>query len=171
MHGARGSILLVSFVFAILLMQSAFARVLAPHPFAPYLGLPIVFALGTAQGVRVLRGAITAFAIGYLYDSFTGNPLGIHTFVFVVGYLAAWLVGFLTSFRGLPFEIILTFALTLGLGGLLELIRSFVPGGMSWSGLALTFNLVGSSVTTALLAPLLFAVARRTDSMAERAAG
>ena len=90
--------------------------------------------------------------------------------MFVLGYLAAWLIGFLTSFRGLPFEIIVTFTLTLGLGGLLELIRGFVPGGMSWSGLALTFNLVGSSVSTALLAPLLFAVARRTDSMAERTA-
>ena len=66
MHGARGSIFLVAIVFALLILQSVFARVLAPHPFAPYLGLPIVFALGTAHGVRVLRGAITAFAIGYL---------------------------------------------------------------------------------------------------------
>jgi hypothetical protein len=81
-HGARGSFYLVLVVFAMLLTQSVFARVLAPYPFAPYLGLPFVFALGTGPGVRVLRGAATAFAIGYGYDLFTGNPLGVHTFVF-----------------------------------------------------------------------------------------
>ena len=143
--------------------------VLAPYPFAPYLGLPLVFALGTAPGVRVLRGAATAFAIGYLYDLFTGNPLGIHTFVFVVGYLAAWFIGYVLSFRGVPFEMILTFGLTLSLGGLLELVRAFVPGGMTWSGLSLTLALGGSAATTALVAPLLFALARRIDPATERA--
>jgi cell shape-determining protein MreD len=131
--------------------------------------LPFVFALGTGPGVRVLRGAATAFAIGYLYDLFTGNPLGIHTFVFVVGFLSAWLIGYLLSFRGLPFEMALTFTLTLLLGGLLEGIRSFVPGGMSWSGLALTMALFGSAFATALVAPLLFAIARRLDPATERA--
>lgn len=169
MHGARGSVILVLVVFAILLLQSVFSRVLAPYPFAPYLGLPLVFALGTAPGVRVLRGAATAFAIGYLYDLFTGNPLGIHTFVFVVGYLCAWLVGTLLSFRGVPFEMILTFALTFLLGGLLEFIRAFVPGGMAWSGLTLALALTGSAMTTALVAPLLFAFARRIDPATERA--
>ncbi len=169
MHGARGSLLIVLVVFVILLAQTAFARVLAPYPFAPYLGLPFVLALGTGPGVRVLRGAATAFAVGYLYDVFTGNPLGIHTLVFVVGFLSARLIGYLLSFRGVPFEMALTFALTLLLGGLLEGIRTFVPGGMSWSGLALTVALFGSAFTTALVAPLLFAIARRLDPATERA--
>jgi rod shape-determining protein MreD len=169
MHGARGSIILVLVVFAILLVQSVFTRVLAPYPFTPYLGLPLVFALGTAPGVRVLRGAAIAFAIGYLYDLFTGNPLGIHTFVFVVGFLAAWLVGYLLSFRGLPFEMALTFVLTFLLGGLLEIIRGFTPGGMTWSGVMLTLALGGSAVATALVAPLLFALARRIDPATDRA--
>lgn len=168
MHGARGSILIVLVVFAMLLAQSVFARVLAPYPFAPYLGLPFVFALGTSPGVRVLRGAATAFAIGYLYDLFTGNPLGIHTFVFVVGFLFAWLIGYLVSFRGVPFEMVLTFTLTLMLGGLLEGIRAFVPGGTTWNGLSLTLTLFGSAFATALVAPVLFAIARRLDPATER---
>jgi rod shape-determining protein MreD len=167
-HGARGSILIVLVVFAMLLAQSVFARVLAPYPFAPYLGLPFVFALGTSPGVRILRGAATAFAIGYLYDLFTGNPLGIHTFVFVVGFLVAWLVGYLVSFRGVPFEMVLTFTLTLMLGGLLEAIRSFVPGGTTWNGLSLTLTLIGSAFATALVAPIFFAIARRLDPATER---
>lgn len=152
-----------------LLAQSVFARLLAPYPFTPYLGLPFVFALGTAPGVRVLRGAATAFALGYLYDLFTGNPLGIHTFVFVVGFLSARLVGYLLTFRGVPFEMVLTFTLTLMLGGLLEGIRAFVPGGTTWNGLSLTLSLVGSAFSTALVAPLFFAIARRADPATERA--
>jgi rod shape-determining protein MreD len=168
-HEARGSIFIVSVVFGFLLLQSVFNRVLAPYPFAPYLGLPFVFALATAPGARVLRGAATAFAIGYLYDLFTGNPLGIHTFVFSIGFLAAWLVGYLLSFRGIPFEMALTFVLTFLLGGLLETIRAFTPGGLAWSGRMLTLTLLGSALTTTLLAPLLFALARRIDPSTERA--
>ena len=168
MREARGSLLIVLIVFTMLLFQSAFARALAPHPFAPYLGLPFVFALGTGPGVRVLRGAATAFAIGYLYDFFTGNPLGIHTFVFVLGFLSAWLIGYLLSFRGVPFEMALSFVLTLLLGALLEGIRSFVPGGMTWNGFALTMALFGSASATAIVAPILFVVARRIDPATER---
>ncbi len=169
MHGARGSIYIVLVVFAMLLVQSVFTRVFAPYPFTPYLGLPVVFALGTAPGVRVLRGAATAFATGYLYDLFTGNPLGIHTLVFVVGYLAAWLVGRLVSFRGVPFEMVLSFMLTVLLGGLLEMIRGFTPGGMSWGGSTLAISLLASSLATAVVAPILFAMVRWLDPASERA--
>jgi rod shape-determining protein MreD len=170
MQGLRGSVLVVLAVFALLLLQSAFARVLAPYPFTPLLGLPFVFALATAPGVRVLRGAATAFTIGYLYDVFTGNPLGIHAFVFVVGYLIAWVFGYLFSFRGVPFEMLLTFILTFALGGLLEGVRAFTPGGMSWSAPALFLSLFGSSFVTALLSPLAFEATRRLDRAAERSA-
>jgi rod shape-determining protein MreD len=167
-HDLRGSLNIILIIFAMLIAQSAFARVLAPYPFTPYLGLPFVFALATEPGVRVLRGAVTAFAIGYLYDLFTGNPLGIHTFVFTVGYLMAWVVGYLVSFRGVPFEMVLTFVLTFALGGLLEAIRAFTPGGMAWGTGALMLGLFGSAFATSLLSPLLFALARRLDPLAER---
>ena len=169
MRGVRGSIRIVSVVFAMLLLQSVFSRALAPYPFAPYLGLPFVFALGIAPGVSLVRGAATAFAIGYLYDLFTGNPLGLHTLVFVIGLLVARLVAYLVSFRGLPFELTLTFFLTLPLGGLLETIRAFTPGGMAWDGVTLTVALFGSAFATALVAPLLFALTWRIDPQAEGA--
>lgn len=169
MKGIRGSIILVLVAFAMLLTQSVFSRVLAPYPFSPYLGLPFVFALGTAPGARILRGAATSFAIGYLYDLFTGNPLGLHTFVFVAGFLGSRLVGYLLSFRGIPFEMALSFVLTFLLGGLLELVRGFTPGGLAWDGLTLTFSLFASAFATALLAPLLFAIVRWIDPETERA--
>jgi cell shape-determining protein MreD len=166
---ARGSVYIVLVAFVMLLAQSVFSRVLAPYPFAPYLGLPLVFALGTSSGVRILRGAATAFAIGYLYDLFTGNPLGIHTFVFVVSFLTAWLVGFLVSFRGVLFEMVLTLALTFLAGGLLETIRAFTPGGLSWTGLTLAAALIAPAFATALVAPVLFAIVRQIDPGTERA--
>ena len=169
MQELRGSFNVLLAAFAVLLVQSAFATLLAPYPFTPYLALPFVFALATAPGVRVLRGAVTAFALGYLYDLFTGNPLGMHTFVFVLGYLVAWLTGYLLSFRGVPFEMVLTFVLTLAVGTVVEGIRSFTPGGVSWSTGALLLALFGSATATSLVAPLLFAVARRLDPAAERA--
>ncbi|MDH3727712.1 MAG: hypothetical protein OER77_09285 [Myxococcales bacterium] len=169
MQGLRSSIVIVLIAFAMLLAQSSFARVLAPYPFSPYLGLPLVFALGTAPGVRLVRGAATSFVVGYLFDLFTGNPLGIHSLVFVIGYLASWLVGYLMSFRGVLFEMALTFVLTILIGGLIEIIRSFAPGGMAWDGGALTLALFASAFATSLVSPLLFALVRWADPESARA--
>lgn len=168
MQGFRRSAVLVLVAFALLIVQSVFARALSPYPFSPYLELPMVFALGTAPGVRLVRGAVTAFALGYLYDVFTGNPLGIYTFSFVSGYLGARLVGYLMSFRGIIFEMSLTFGLTLVVGGIVETIRSARPGGMTWSAGALVASLLASSLTTAIVAPLLFALVRRIDPSTAR---
>jgi rod shape-determining protein MreD len=169
MQGARGSIFVILIAFAMLLMQSVFSRLLAPYPFSPYLGLPFVFALAIAPGVPVLRGAVTAFAIGYLYDLFTANPLGLHTFVFVLAYFTAWLVGYLLSFRGIVFEMALSVTLTALAGALLELIRGFAPGGIARDGVTLFFAIGASSIVTAVVAPILFAVVRAVDPESERA--
>jgi cell shape-determining protein MreD len=168
MQGLKSSTVIIAIAFVVLSIQSAFAPILAPYPFSPYLGLPLVYALGTAPGVRLVRGAATSFALGYLYDLFTGNPLGIHTFAFVVAYLASWLVGYLMSFRGVVFEMGLSFGLTILVGGLIEIIRSFAPGGMAWSGSALTIALLASAFATALLSPLLFAFVRWVDPQSAR---
>ena len=169
MQGARGSNFVILIAFAMLLVQSVFSRLLAPYPFSPYLGLPFVFALAIAPGVPVLRGAATAFAIGYLYDLFTANPLGLHTFVFVLAYFTAWLAGYLLSFRGIVFEMALSFTLTALAGALIELIRGFAPGGIARDGVTLLVALVASSVVTAVLAPVLFAMVRAVDPESERA--
>lgn len=166
---ARGSVSIVLVVFAMLLVQSTFSRLLAPYPLAPYLGLPFVFALGTASAVGMVRGAATAFAVGYLYDLFSGNPLGLHALAFVIGFSAARLVGYVVPFRGLPFEAFLTFFGTLALGGLIETIRALSPAGMAWDRATLTAALLGSAFATTLLGPPLFALSRRIDPQIEGA--
>ena len=170
MRGFRSSVFIVALAFVMLVAQSVFSRILSPYPFSPYLALPLVFALGTGPGVPLVRGAFTSFVLGYLFDLFTGNPLGVHTFTFVVGYLAARLVGYLSSFRGVIFEMVLTFALTILLGGVVEIIRASAPSGMTWSGGALAASLFASALATAILSPLLFAIVRRIDPEAERVA-
>ncbi|MDH3656475.1 MAG: hypothetical protein OEN21_19615, partial [Myxococcales bacterium] len=88
---------------------------------------------------------------------------------FVIGYLASWLVGYLMSFRGVLFEMALTFGLTISIGGLIEVIRSFSPGGMAWGGGALALALLASSLATSLVSPLLFALVRWVDPQSARA--
>ena len=170
MRGLRSSGFIVLAAFAMLLAQSVFARILAPYPLIPYFGLPLVFALGIARGVPLARGAATSFAIGYLYDVFTGNPMGVHTFVFVVGFVVARLLGVLLGFRGLAFQLGLTFGLTLALGILIEVIRSFTPGGLSWDAAARLWAIVAPALATAVVAPALFALVRRLDPTSERSA-
>ena len=64
---------------------------------------------------------------------------------------------------------VLSFVLTVLLGGLLEMIRGFTPGGMSWGGSTLAISLLASSLATAVVAPVLFAMVRWLDPASERA--
>ena len=172
MRGVRSSIFIVLIAFAILLVQSAFARLLAPHPWGPCLTLPFVLALGEAPGVTLVRGAATSFALGYVYDLFTGNPIGIYTLVFVLGFLVARLACRRLSFRGVTFEVGLTFVLTLAAGGLVEMIRhTFTPSGVSGFGASTAFALLASSAVTAAVSPVLFLIVRRTDPESARVSG
>ena len=170
MRGARRSILVILIAFAMLLVQSVFSGVLAPHPWAPCLTLPFVFALGAAPGVHLVRGALTSFVLGYLYDVFTGNPVGVYTFVFVLGFLTARVVSRQLSFRGPVFEIAMTFALSLLIGGLVELIRDmFTNSGLYRDGGMTALTLFASALVTALIAPLFFALVRSIDPVSVRA--
>ena len=171
MRGVRSSIVIVLIAFAILVVQSVFARFLAPHPWAPCLTLPFVFALAEAPGVPLVRGAVTSFALGYLYDLFSGNPIGVYTLVFLLGFLVARVVCRRLSFRGVTFEVGLTFALTLLVGALVETIRhTFTPSGISRDGVSAAFALLTSSAVTAAVSPVLFMIVRRTDPESARLA-
>jgi hypothetical protein len=64
---------------------------------------------------------------------------------------------------------VLSFALTVLLGGLLELIRGLTPGGIARSGVTVTIALFASAFATAIVAPILFALVRWVDPVSERA--
>ena len=64
---------------------------------------------------------------------------------------------------------IILIVVAISIGGLIEIVRSFVPGGMAWGGGALTIALFASAFATALVSPLLFALVRRVDPESARA--
>ena len=134
MHGLRGSlrIILAVFLIAAAPRRRRFSRVFAPYPFTP---IP-------RASVRV------CVRNGPLHTRAPRRPDRLRDRVFLrplhratrsastrssssSATWSAWLCGYLFSFRGVPFEMSLTFVFSLGLGGLLEGIRSFVPGGMT----------------------------------------
>lgn len=131
--------------------------------------LPLVVGLAVLPGVTPVQGAATAFVLGYLQDLFTGNPLGVQTFVMVATFLVAFSIGKRLSFRGVAFQLLLTFFVALGSSAVIYLLRRmFGPGDPSvvWSQWLLGMS--ASSFATAILAPPMFALVRRLDPSPRR---
>jgi rod shape-determining protein MreD len=167
MRAARSSLIIILIAFVALLLQSVFSRFLAHHPWGPYLTLPFVFALAEAPGVHRLQGAFTSFVLGYMYDAFSGNPLGIYSFVFVLGYLVARLACWRLSFRGPAFEIVLSFVLTLALGALVAALRDWMLG-VAEADLRTILSWFATALVTALISPMFFAIVRAAQPEALR---
>ena len=75
--------------FVLLIVQASATALINVHPFSPNLLLPVVIYLGVSHEVGLVRGGMLAFVLGYLLDSFTGSPMGLHTFVLVATYMLA----------------------------------------------------------------------------------
>lgn len=164
MGSVRGSIVLCIVGFLLLCAQSAWPRLLAPDPGAPYLLVPIVVALGASRTVAIGRGASTAFVLGYLMDLFTGNALGPFTFAFVVAFLAAKLLGSRLSFRGVSFEMIATFVVAAIVMLVIHTVRTaFSPDSFVAERGPPIGPLLLTAIVTAVLAPFIIALARRAD--------
>ncbi len=169
MDGAMRSLLLILVGLLLLLLQSVFSPWLAPAFWSPMVLLPLVIGLAVSPGVTPVHGAGTAFILGYLQDLFTGNPLGVQTFVMVTTFLLAFGVGTRSSFRGIPFQMILTFVLALFAGALVYVLRRmFGPAGVSVVWLQWSYGLFASAMATAVIAPPIFALVRRLDFSARR---
>jgi len=161
------SLLLIGYGFVLLLLQAALASLLPLHGFAPNLMLSIALALGTAPEVNLVRGAVVCFVLGYLFDAFCGNPLGLQTFVLVATYMLA---------RGASVRLLPHGAMFIAM---FALLMSVVSG---FSVLALralfekkseilTYDIRGtllmvlqSALATALLAPAVFAGVHRIET-------
>jgi hypothetical protein len=72
MSTLQRSVLIVALGFALLLLRSVVWRAVALGPFTPQLVLPMAIFLGVSPDVRLVRGAVIAFLLGYLSDGFCG---------------------------------------------------------------------------------------------------
>ena len=72
--------------------------------------LPIAIYLGVSPEVQIVRGALISFLLGYLLDSFCGNPMGLQTFVLTASFMGQPAGRVCGCFpQGLGFQMLLTF--------------------------------------------------------------
>ncbi len=165
------SALMFAFGFGLLILQSSLAVLFGSHSYAPNLILPIAIFLGVSPDVQLGRGAALAFGLGYILDLFSGNRLGLATFLMVATFILTRVAGLRLFLRGPLFQVALTFLVSLLIGGASLALRAvfeqqppFEIGGALSTGL----DLIGPAMVTAIAAPLIFAPARRIEAIGSR---
>jgi len=157
--------------FALLVLQAAVGVLVPLNELAPNLLLPIVIYLGVANDLHIVRGAILAFVLGYLLDSFCGSPMGLSTFVMVASFLIARGAGLNLFMRGPVLQAIITFGFGVVAGGSILALRAIFepPAPFPLSSVTDTvLALLAGAGVTGLLAPALFLVTRRLDGLVTR---
>lgn len=171
MSRALRTVALVAFGFALLLLQSMVGRLVTLHPFAPNVLLPVVIYLGVAADVHLLRGAAAAFVLGYLLDLFTGNRMGLETFVCVATFMIARGAGLRLFMRNPGFQAALLFVVALVAGGTTLALRAIFakpPPFPAGTALDTAMALAAPALATALVSPLVFAGLQRIDAAVGR---
>ncbi len=166
----RRSVRTLAFVFfglALLLAHSMLGRIAPLHPFVPNLLLPVVVYLGVAPNLPLLRGALAAFVLGYLLDLFSGNRMGLETFVCVATFMISRGAGLRLFMRNPGFQAALLFVVALVAGGTtlaLRAIFSKPPPFPAGTAGETAVTLVAPALATALVSPLVFAGLQRVDA-------
>ncbi len=168
MSGLLHGVGTVALGLGLLVLLSVVGTALPLHPFVPDVVLPLALLLGVRPDVPLVRGAATAFALGFVLDAFSGNPLGLHTFVTEAVFLVARGAGLRLSLRGVASQVALTFVVALAAVGVAFALRVIFeppppfPVSAPW---ALARDVLAPAVATALASPLVLAAARRLEEL------
>jgi rod shape-determining protein MreD len=140
-------------------------------PLMPNAVLPIVLYLGMTQELPLWRVALLSALLGMLVDTVTGNPLGMMTFVHVATLIATRAGSLRLLMRGRVSQVAIT-ALVAALGALLVIaLRSLFrpnPQVPAASAKHWLIAVLVPSISTGVLAPLVFQLARRVDARSRR---
>ncbi len=162
--------------FVLLLLQGVLSRALGPvsallghlspalgAAFTPSLVLPFVVFLGVHEHSMV-RGALSAFLLGYLEDVLAPTPVGLYTFVFVSLWWIARLVGVRLVDQAVWSRLALGFVFSVA-ESLFVLTLLALFGKDSQRPLELSRFILPSALATALWAPFGFALAARLQRL------
>ncbi len=162
------SLSVIGFCFVLLVLQSMFSTISPGPPWAPQLVLTVIVHYGLLQEVHLVRGMAIAFASGYLLDVFSGNPMSLHTFMQCASFLAARGLGLRLFLRNVPLQAVLAFVASLAAQGTSLAIRAIFEESQSpfeaHDTQRVFLAMASSATTTAVLAPLVFAVVGRIES-------
>ncbi len=164
-------VVLLCFAFFLITLQAAVGTVLDLGVLMPNILLPVVIYLGMAPDISLARSALLSFAIGLLMDSACGNAMGLMTFVHVATCLVARGASFRLLMRGRISQVLIT-ALTalIGAGALVALRAIFRPP-FSFNAISshhLVVSLLAPALATGAIAPFVFQLVRRIDSLRRR---
>ena len=163
--------LLLLLGFSLIVMQSALGAVVELGVLMPNLVLPIVLYLAMAPDISLARGALLSFALGVLFDSTTGNSMGLFTFVHEASFLIARGAGFRLIIRGRMQQMLATGA-SAAVGSItLIALRSIFRKSSQFdisSPTYMALAVLGSALSTGLVAPLVYQLVRRVDQLRRR---
>jgi rod shape-determining protein MreD len=162
---------LLAISFALVALESAVGTVTRIGPLMPNAVLPIVIYLGMAPDISLARGAVLSFLLGLLVDSASGNAMGLMTFVCVATLVATRAGSLRLIMRGRVSQVLIT-ALLAALGALtvVALRRLFRPDESFQvaSTRHLLVAILAPSLATGALAPFIFQLVRRVDTLRRR---
>lgn len=160
--------------FLLILVQGAVGVVIDLGVLMPNPILPVVIYLAMAPDISLGRGAALSFALGFLFDSATGNAMGLFTFVHEASFLVARGAGFRLIVRGRLSQMLITAATSaVGSVTLIALRSIFRPalqieaGNPRHTALAV----IASALATGAISPFIYQLARRVDQLRRRDEG
>jgi rod shape-determining protein MreD len=151
---------------ALLLLQANLFRVLrfVPIPGAtPSLVLPLIVFMGVHE-YSLARGAAVAFMLGYATDVIGIAPVGLYTFTFVAIFILARAAGVRLAAQTTMTKVALAFVFTL-LHSVMVLVLVAIFGRDAYVPRSLYPMVLPHAVSTALLAPLVFALAQKVHAL------
>jgi hypothetical protein len=148
--------------FLLIVLTGALWRVVPADVVAPQVGLLVALYLGASVRGQVWEATAAALAVGYLHDIVDGGPRGLFAFVLGAVCLLARVATARLLVRGTVFimvftwsgaavAVVLTWVLRAALGGAVRVVDE-LPAAL------------GSTVVTALAAPLVFRIGRVIDA-------
>lgn len=147
-----------------LMLQGLVAQVTGTEKLSPSFVLPVVLYMSVGE-FSLARGVSLAFVLGYFTDAFAGFSMGVWTFTLVSVFLLARAAGLKLFLHGVVFQVLLTY------------VASFFVG-VEMTGLLLVFDrrplavtaalgvVAIQSITTAAIAPAVFALVRALPGVA-----
>lgn len=152
---------------ALLLLQSNLFRVLrfVPVPgLVPSLVLPLILFMGVHE-YSLARGAGVSFVLGYATDIIGISPVGLYTFTYVAIFVLARAAGVRLAAQTTMMQVVLALAFAMIHSVmLLVLIAIFGRDGGGYVPRALYPMALPHVLATAVIAPLIFRVARRVHA-------
>lgn len=153
----------VAIGIALAAAESFLDHVLPSEYLTPDLVLPLIVYMGLL-GFNATRGAAIAFVIGYVTDTLQpGAPICLNMFLLVCLFLISRLLAARLLLAGTVFHVLLVLLMSVASSLIVIALRAIFERHVG-SLLYLSLAIATRAATTALIAPLVFGIAKRIDT-------